>query len=300
MLLYPKISVVTPSFNQAAFIEETINSVLSQKYSNLEYIIIDGGSTDGSVEIIKKYSKYLAFWESVPDRGQAHALNKGFAKASGDIYCWLCSDDLLEPGALVRVAEAYQSGTQWIIGQCLHFGGDFQPCVKPLALPGNPAEWLMSNVPQPSVFWSSDLHRKAGMLREDLHYVFDWEFWLRFVLDIEIVPRFIPSVLSHYRFHNSSKSVAHAFNFIDEADEIRAKRLALLTPDEKKALRLSARNERAQLHLMMAWKDRGARRCAAALSHLWQAILLGATRKDLRPLFFALLLPGRIYKCIFN
>ena len=91
---YPKISIVTPSFNHAQFLEETILSVISQNYPDLEYIIIDGGSTDGSVEIIKKYEQYLTYWISEPDNGQSDALNKGFTRATGDIYGWLNSDDL--------------------------------------------------------------------------------------------------------------------------------------------------------------------------------------------------------------
>src|SRR5918993_3663819 len=98
--VWPKISVVTPSFNQGQYIEATIRSVLEQEYPNLEYIIIDGGSTDGSVEIIEKYSEYLTYWVSEPDEGQTNALIKGFDRADGDILCWLCSDDLFESTTL--------------------------------------------------------------------------------------------------------------------------------------------------------------------------------------------------------
>src|SRR5947207_6789592 len=102
---WPRISIVTPSFNQGQFIEETIRSVLLQGYPNLEYIIIDGGSTDNTVGVIKKYEPWLAYWVSEKDRGQCDAINKGFARATGDIFAWLCSDDVYAPGALRRIAE---------------------------------------------------------------------------------------------------------------------------------------------------------------------------------------------------
>ena len=103
----PKISIVTCSFNQAHFLEEAITSVLGQDYPNLEYIIIDGGSTDGSVDIIRKYSDQLYYWVSEPDRGQTHGLIKGFARATGEIQGWLCSDDLLEVGSLREVGQFF-------------------------------------------------------------------------------------------------------------------------------------------------------------------------------------------------
>ncbi|NVO00781.1 MAG: glycosyltransferase, partial [Geobacteraceae bacterium] len=103
----PKITIVTPSYNQGRFLEKTILSVLDQGYPNLEYIVIDGGSTDESVEIIKKYADRLTYWVSEPDRGQSHAINKGFERATGEIFGWLNSDDWYHPGALQAVAEAF-------------------------------------------------------------------------------------------------------------------------------------------------------------------------------------------------
>jgi glycosyltransferase involved in cell wall biosynthesis len=106
---FPKISIVTPSFNQGNFIEQTILSIIKQDYPNLEYIIIDGGSTDNTLDVIKKYEKYLKYWVSEPDNGQSHALNKGFSIATGEIYAYINSDDCLYPGTLLEVAKAFNN-----------------------------------------------------------------------------------------------------------------------------------------------------------------------------------------------
>ena len=112
-LKFPKITIVTPSFNQSKFLERTIISVLNQNYPNMEYIIIDGGSTDGSVDIIKKYEKYLTFWCSEKDKGQSDAINKGFEHGTGEIYAYLNSDDLFLPGTLQYIAEAFKSNKNY-------------------------------------------------------------------------------------------------------------------------------------------------------------------------------------------
>jgi glycosyltransferase involved in cell wall biosynthesis len=108
-----KFSIVTPSYNQGQYLEKAILSVIEQDYPNLEYIIIDGGSTDNSLEIIKKYEKHLAYWVSEKDRGQSHAINKGFERASGDLFGWLNSDDYFAPDALKTVAEVYHTSQKW-------------------------------------------------------------------------------------------------------------------------------------------------------------------------------------------
>src|SRR3982750_1168141 len=159
----PPLTIVTPSYNQGPYLEQTIRSVLDQGYPNLEYIICDGGSTDQSVEIIKKYQDRLAYWCSEKDRGQSHAINKGFERATGDVYAYINSDDYLEPGAFERVAQAYNDGGKFIVGgsQYLEPDGGLRPYpVKPHA---EPSDWLVKNpIPQQSSFWAAQLWKELG------------------------------------------------------------------------------------------------------------------------------------------
>lgn len=179
----PKVSIITPSFNQGNLIEKTIRSVLLQGYPNLEYIIIDGGSIDNSVEIIRKYEPWLTNWVSEPDRGQAHAINKGWEGAQGEILHWLNSDDFLLPEAIPAVVKefAVDENVQIVSGICsiTDFNGlefttklprdfDLEFFLKGGETPG-----------QPAVFLRSSLARTVGRLNETLDYTLDWEYWLR-------------------------------------------------------------------------------------------------------------------------
>src|SRR6185369_2074543 len=123
---FPSVSIVTPSFNQGHYLEQCIDSILSQNYPNLEYIIIDGGSTDGSVEIIKKYEKHLTYWQSQPDNGHYSAVNEGFARATGDILCWLNSDDLFHKDGLFKVASVFKGheDVEFITGKRVGFDAE--------------------------------------------------------------------------------------------------------------------------------------------------------------------------------
>src|SRR5581483_9634111 len=192
----PKITIVTPSFNQGQFLEAAIQSVLSQNYPNLEYIIIDGGSSDSSVSIIKKYESRLAYWSSEPDGGQYHAINKGFARATGEIMGWLNSDDLLFPWAL-RVVGAIMSDqpeVEWLstlqpasvdaegyLNRLSYFRGFSREAFLdgrylPSTCP-SPFGWIQ----QESTFWRTGLWRRSGGLNaSEFDLAGDFDLWARF------------------------------------------------------------------------------------------------------------------------
>ena len=206
----PKFSVVTPSFNQGRYIEETIRSVLLQGYPDFEYIVIDGGSADETVEIIKKYSRWIHAWVSEADRGQSDAINKGFGKASGDFFGFVNSDDMLEKDALASVARCYLENGRppFIVGDCLIFDETGPKRLFDKWWPENMEHYLQAfgnTLPQPSSFWRKDLHRRVGGFDPFLHYVFDQEFFLKIGLE-GVRPFFLEKTLSRYRDHMETKS----------------------------------------------------------------------------------------------
>lgn len=179
---WPKISIVTPSFNQAQFLEETIRSVLLQNYPNLEYIIIDGGSTDGSIEIIKKYEPWLTYWVSERDSGQSNAINKGFQHATGEIFAFINSDDYYLPGAFTRVAENFTEDYQLFVGMTFQIGTDGVLTGKrraPSLAVDDVADWQKNWFRQPGCFFSKEVFKKVGGIDESLNYSLDFDLWLK-------------------------------------------------------------------------------------------------------------------------
>lgn len=219
---WPRITVVTPSFNQGQFIEETIVSVIGQGYPNLEYIIMDGGSTDNTVEIIKKYEKHISHWQSEKDGGQAAAINNGFRRSTGDILAWLNSDDFYFPGTLSYAATQLDiNASEILLGNCFHFfENSAQASGSDVATyHANSKLLLCDYIIQPSSFWTQKSWETVGELNEDLHFVFDWDWYIR-AQQASINFKVSQKYLSAYRFHEAHKSSGGGTKRREEIAEI--------------------------------------------------------------------------------
>ncbi len=272
---WPKVSIVTPSYNQGQFIEEAIRSVLLQGYPDLEYIIIDGGSTDQAVEIIKKYEPWLAYWESEPDRGQSHAINKGLLKSTGRLFNWHNSDDVLTPNSLATTAAAmvkypqagYAHGYRIIIddkgtvqGNTKHSYGDkvvFSPALSTIITE------LKAGC-QPGCLMDRQIVVKTGMIGENLHYIMDVDVLSRIALNKP--PVYIPFPVVYLRVYSDIKSLQ--WNSQRARERIIVANKIFSHPDLSPSIRKLKRQSLATAH-QFAWRGCiGAKMYTTALWHL--------------------------------
>lgn len=223
---YPKVSIVTPNYNGGKYLEQTIQSVISQGYPNLEYIIIDGGSTDNSVEIIKQYEDHLIYWESKPDNGLYHAIQKGFDRCTGEIMSWINSDDMYHPKALFVVAEIFDKFPEirWLQGKPTIFDEDGR-CVHvlPTKLWTRYDYYLAESgifIQQESTFWKRSLWDEAGKyITTSLKYAGDYELWIRFFNLSALY--FTEALIGGYRARSNDQfSVEHLKDYKNEVKEL--------------------------------------------------------------------------------
>jgi glycosyltransferase involved in cell wall biosynthesis len=301
----PLVSIVTPSYGQANFLEQTICSVLAQDYANKEYLLVDGASTDGSLEIIQKYAGRIDWWVSEPDKGQAEAINKGLQRARGDYVAWLNSDDVYLPGAISQAVSVFSNHPEagLVFGDVLAM--DEEGRTMNHLKYGN---WslldLMSFrvIGQPSVFMRRSVLVQAGYLDPSYHFLLDHQLWLRMAQIAEIC--YIPERLSGARFHSGSKNVARAAEFGREAFRIldwmkTQGSLAPLLTDNRSRIQAGA-------HRLSAFYLLNGNQPCASLGEYWRGFLFHPPTicKEWKRVIFAFMCLlgfdklGEVYRCI--
>ncbi len=260
---WPRMSIVVPSLNRADMIEETLRSVLLQGYPDLELIVIDGGSTDGTLDLLEEYDPYLTDWVSEPDEGQSQAINKGMKRATGEVLAYINTDDLYTPGTLTHVAGLFADpDVHWVSGP----GELFGPGVgKPYLWPRRPWterwQWLVGNcLTQSSTFWRRAVIEEAGLFDEDMRRSMDYEYWLRVVAHgFELT--WTDRVLSRFRIHPGSITGEPAGELPAEEDEMRERYLGILTNEERRKAQSARRQWVARKYRWRGWRR--------ALEGLW-------------------------------
>jgi glycosyltransferase involved in cell wall biosynthesis len=247
----PLVSIVTPSFNQAEFIDMTLQSVLRQDYTPIEYIVVDGGSTDGSIDIIKGYADQLAYWVSEPDQGQVDAINKGFRKASGDILAWINSDDMYVAGTVREAVRALleQPDVGMVYGDGIMVDGNNKLLDLHKYRTYDVLDLLCFDVLlQPTVFMRREALDRVGMLSNQYHMVLDHDLWIRIASEMPILH--VPSFWAVERTHEKAKTVAMTDTFVKESRELilRAEESPILS----RIIEANKRKIRASLHTFAA------------------------------------------------
>jgi len=286
----PRVSVITPSFNQADFLEQTILSVLEQDYPNLELIVVDGDSSDSSLEIIRKYASRLAWWVSEPDRGQADAVNKGLAQASGQIIGWLNSDDYYLPGAIRQAMNAFEEHPECglVYGDTL----SVDEAGRPIHL-SRYGQWGLADfmrfriIGEPAVFARKTAWEKAGLLDLKYHFLLDHHLWLRIASQTPVYH--VPQVWAAARYHSGAKNITHTTEFGREAYEI----IQWMEQEPHLAARFAANKRQiwAGAHRLNGWYLSEGKQPGLSLRAYWRSFISSpkAIRQDWRRILATLL-----------